>query len=171
MKMDSSVNYFWKYPEEEFAIEFSFENTLSSGDSLSSATVTITDDEGTDYTSSMISDKSVSSPKVYFTISGGTADVTYNIKIKTTTSQGNVLISYIKCEVFGSVSLVTYIGGSTSNSYVTLTEANKYIRSKYRHSSLWDTLTDSGKKRVLICLLYTSPSPRDLSTSRMPSSA
>ena len=24
---------------------------------------------------------------------------------------------------------------------------------------------------VLICLLYTSPSPRDLSTSRMPSSA
>ena len=25
--------------------------------------------------------------------------------------------------------------------------------------------------RELICLLYTSPSPRDLSTSRMPSSA
>ena len=25
--------------------------------------------------------------------------------------------------------------------------------------------------RLLICLLYTSPSPRDLSTSRMPSSA
>ena len=41
--------------------------------------------------------------------------------------------------------------------------------------------TDSGKqvalagrmmsKRVMGCLLYTSPSPRDLSTSRMPSSA
>ena len=26
-------------------------------------------------------------------------------------------------------------------------------------------------KKYLICLLYTSPSPRDLSTSRMPSSA
>ena len=26
-------------------------------------------------------------------------------------------------------------------------------------------------KYVMICLLYTSPSPRDLSTSRMPSSA
>jgi len=25
--------------------------------------------------------------------------------------------------------------------------------------------------RILLCLLYTSPSPRDLSTSRMPSSA
>ena len=27
------------------------------------------------------------------------------------------------------------------------------------------------EKRILSCLLYTSPSPRDLSTSRMPSSA
>ena len=26
-------------------------------------------------------------------------------------------------------------------------------------------------KRIITCLLYTSPSPRDLSTSRMPSSA
>ena len=28
-----------------------------------------------------------------------------------------------------------------------------------------------GRLRFCICLLYTSPSPRDLSTSRMPSSA
>ena len=28
-----------------------------------------------------------------------------------------------------------------------------------------------GAKQFYICLLYTSPSPRDLSTSRMPSSA
>ena len=28
-----------------------------------------------------------------------------------------------------------------------------------------------GKYELLFCLLYTSPSPRDLSTSRMPSSA
>ena len=32
-------------------------------------------------------------------------------------------------------------------------------------------LIDLIKKRSKICLLYTSPSPRDLSTSRMPSSA
>ena len=35
-------------------------------------------------------------------------------------------------------------------------------------------LKDSGVKEVVValsCLLYTSPSPRDLSTSRMPSSA
>ena len=29
----------------------------------------------------------------------------------------------------------------------------------------------NGETRYWICLLYTSPSPRDLSTSRMPSSA
>ena len=32
-------------------------------------------------------------------------------------------------------------------------------------------LIDGGKGQLGICLLYTSPSPRDLSTSRMPSSA
>ena len=31
--------------------------------------------------------------------------------------------------------------------------------------------TEADRERVSICLLYTSPSPRDLSTSRMPSSA
>ena len=30
---------------------------------------------------------------------------------------------------------------------------------------------DSKGLRMMVCLLYTSPSPRDLSTSRMPSSA
>ena len=30
---------------------------------------------------------------------------------------------------------------------------------------------DGGSVGEIICLLYTSPSPRDLSTSRMPSSA
>ena len=30
---------------------------------------------------------------------------------------------------------------------------------------------ESGFPRSIGCLLYTSPSPRDLSTSRMPSSA
>ena len=36
-----------------------------------------------------------------------------------------------------------------------------------------DTLAErrAGREKALACLLYTSPSPRDLSTSRMPSSA
>ena len=32
-------------------------------------------------------------------------------------------------------------------------------------------LRDSEGAKHIVCLLYTSPSPRDLSTSRMPSSA
>ena len=32
-------------------------------------------------------------------------------------------------------------------------------------------VNDAVNHQALICLLYTSPSPRDLSTSRMPSSA
>ena len=42
------------------------------------------------------------------------------------------------------------------------------------HTVVEDRVMDSGdleKERGITCLLYTSPSPRDLSTSRMPSSA
>jgi len=33
------------------------------------------------------------------------------------------------------------------------------------------SITIRANTRLVVCLLYTSPSPRDLSTSRMPSSA
>ena len=36
---------------------------------------------------------------------------------------------------------------------------------------IWINMRESEKKWFKSCLLYTSPSPRDLSTSRMPSSA
>ena len=35
----------------------------------------------------------------------------------------------------------------------------------------WPPASKIAQELCLICLLYTSPSPRDLSTSRMPSSA
>ena len=44
----------------------------------------------------------------------------------------------------------------------------------YNTGSLWAgqiTLSGDGQTAFISCLLYTSPSPRDLSTSRMPSSA
>ena len=40
-----------------------------------------------------------------------------------------------------------------------------------RHSLRADTQASDNKTLTPLCLLYTSPSPRDLSTSRMPSSA
>ena len=50
------------------------------------------------------------------------------------------------------------------------------VRGRYPKAGVGDVVICSvkkgtPKKRKTICLLYTSPSPRDLSTSRMPSSA
>ena len=39
------------------------------------------------------------------------------------------------------------------------------------HFDIWDLEKNDFFKLFESCLLYTSPSPRDLSTSRMPSSA
>ena len=47
---------------------------------------------------------------------------------------------------------------------ITKKEINKFFKSNKK-------LINNLKDRFCICLLYTSPSPRDLSTSRMPSSA
>ena len=38
-------------------------------------------------------------------------------------------------------------------------------------ASQFATKFETNRTRAEVCLLYTSPSPRDLSTSRMPSSA
>ena len=52
---------------------------------------------------------------------------------------------------------------------------NNFFRSTYDELKLvvWPNKQQlfSESVAVIICLLYTSPSPRDLSTSRMPSSA
>ena len=66
----------------------------------------------------------------------------------------------------------------TSKTTMVLTNS----KGKTRTSIIFSQLVDGGNKQILwflapaddkgvACLLYTSPSPRDLSTSRMPSSA
>ena len=42
----------------------------------------------------------------------------------------------------------------------------RYLREVAEHID-WDT----GRLKAIVCLLYTSPSPRDMRRSRMPSSA
>ena len=50
-------------------------------------------------------------------------------------------------------------------------KSHRFAGSKDR-SAIGNIVLDSlRKKNSIACLLYTSPSPRDLSTSRMPSSA
>ena len=41
----------------------------------------------------------------------------------------------------------------------------------WKFNSVWKQGSDTEDSISSTCLLYTSPSPRDLSTSRMPSSA
>ena len=48
-------------------------------------------------------------------------------------------------------------------------EQNSEFRIKYPRGELGQSAGEA--ELFMICLLYTSPSPRDLSTSRMPSSA
>ena len=59
---------------------------------------------------------------------------------------------------------------STSNDlFSKLIEIKKYVNKEITNLFIKTDL--SGKDLINACLLYTSPSPRDLSTSRMPSSA
>ena len=72
----------------------------------------------------------------------------------------------------GKVALVTG-GGSGLGASIALTLSKsgaKVALAARRKDKLRET-EDLIKESGGICLLYTSPSPRDLSTSRMPSSA
>ena len=64
-----------------------------------------------------------------------------------------------------SVSIVSKIGD-------TFKIHSKIIASQIEDHSKWGgVVPELAARKHLDCLLYTSPSPRDLSTSRMPSSA
>eukprot|EP00831_Metopus_contortus_P036568 TRINITY_DN28912_c0_g1_i1.p1 TRINITY_DN28912_c0_g1~~TRINITY_DN28912_c0_g1_i1.p1 ORF type:complete len:161 (+),score=16.61 TRINITY_DN28912_c0_g1_i1:160-642(+) len=67
---------------------------------------------------------------------------------------------------------VTTSGGSTYYSGITATEGEA-LKSQLKSliSTNTNTSYDGARAAMYSCLLYTSPSPRDLSTSRMPSSA
>ena len=67
------------------------------------------------------------------------------------------------------VSSIVYVTGGYSNSIAVINVADPSNPS--RVSGIIDTNLWGARGIVYDCLLYTSPSPRDLSTSRMPSSA
>ena len=60
-------------------------------------------------------------------------------------------------------------GGRIRKVYEITSKGMQYLNAYY--CSLKEQLETMNVENVTICLLYTSPSPRDLSTSRMPSSA
>ena len=76
---------------------------------------------------------------------------------------------------FGSFGLKTLEPGWITSRQI---EASRIAVTRYmkREGKVWirifpDKPVTAKPAEVRICLLYTSPSPRDLSTSRMPSSA
>lgn len=148
MKVDHTVDYFYKYPSEIFDVQFSFLNDLN-GDTLNTCTASIYDLDDNELSSTMISNKSVSSPSVIFSVKNGDGGETYQIKLVGTSNNAKKYVHYIKCEVFRSVTLNSNLGDPSANTYVTLKEANDYIRNKRGHNSVWDTLSIEGKKRLL----------------------
>ena len=72
--------------------------------------------------------------------------------------------------------LMSYNGSSIAEANYASLEFNSdnsfrigYAYAAYKKTSRF--FRDTGWYHIVSCLLYTSPSPRDLSTSRMPSSA
>ena len=58
------------------------------------------------------------------------------------------------------------------NTFIGVTHVrDEQFENKYIRTPLGGFYNHSNDPTVISCLLYTSPSPRDLSTSRMPSSA
>jgi len=67
------------------------------------------------------------------------------------------------CKLVAANAGDVHFGASSANDFFELTI--------FARQEAIDTATSTASPLVLTCLLYTSPSPRDLSTSRMPSSA
>jgi len=150
LRVTHDNTYLWMYEDEDFAIEFDFTNILASGETLSSCMVTIFDSNGANKTSTMITGDSVSTPDVTFTVQNPPAVDVYEIRLAGVSNNNNNYVAKINLEVIGSVSLVTYLAGPSSNSYCTLKEANDYVREVRGHPNIWDTLSMSGKKYLLI---------------------
>ena len=76
-------------------------------------------------------------------------------------SRGNLLLEFFSEEIPARMQL---------NSEIQL--QNLFVKSLTQRDIAFESFkTFSGPRHLSICLLYTSPSPRDSSKSRMPSSA
>jgi len=149
-KFSHENSYFYMFLNEDFAVEFDFSTNMASGDSLSTATVSILDEDGVNQASTMITSISVSSPDVTFTVQNPTAVGIYEITIVGTTVNSKNHIGKIICDVYNSITLNEKLADPSANSYVSLKEANDYMKNIRGHPSKWDTLSIEGRKRVLI---------------------
>ena len=108
--------------------------------------------------------------KGYLAVSNNAVNANHNYPA--TGPQNNGTISSLKAEWETAVADWTSCKGTSAvdKSVVTSSITNAAIVNNKATASYWGTLTWNFTS-TMPCLLYTSPSPRDLSTSRMPSSA
>ena len=92
--------------------------------------------------------------------------------------QDGTQITYAADVNLGTTAVMTALGADTSGSYDTWQQdiGEFGLMLTYRHLfgdpfANYQELFPDSLHQPWLCLLYTSPSPRDLSTSRMPSSA
>ena len=151
MKYTHAGEWIYKIDEEVLSVTYSFDDMMDDSDSLSAVTITALNHNASDIAASMITNKVVNATYVTFSVKGGAQDSTYEIRIKgSTAGSEEIFTSHLMCEVFGGLVLNTKVADSGQNSYLSLQEANQKIRSQFGHSSLWDSLTQEGRKRVLI---------------------
>lgn len=150
MIYEHSFGNLTKHTDGAVTVAFDFLNDLATGETVAGSDVDATDEDGNDVTSTIINATSETSPKVYVTLTSGTADRSYELKIAAITSAGHVITRFVMLDVIGDVSFNTKLGDSSANTYVTLREANEYIKSSFYHPDQWDNLTLEGRRRVLI---------------------
>jgi len=119
---------------------------------------------------------SVAADAITVTPDSGTAataqegNTTGNILVATFTDTGNSFLTDVNCQE-PYVATINWGDGSTSTGTVTCEKTSGEIQFPTGVFDVTGSHTYADSASENICLLYTSPSPRDLSTSRMPSSA
>jgi hypothetical protein len=85
-------NSFLKQSWEQRQLEFDVTDALSSGDSVASALVTVWDGTPTDLSSTMVHGTvAIQGNKVYVSIKGGTSGSIYWIRVRVTTTNGDLI--------------------------------------------------------------------------------
>jgi len=150
-QFDHTDGYFHALEDEVTPVIYNFTNKLASGDTLASpCNVTALDEYGSDKSASIITATAISSPNCSFAVQNTNAGNTYEITIKSSSSSNYTYIGKVICESYGSVTLNANIADPNANSYITLKEANDYIKNVRGNSTIWDKLSIEGKKRLLI---------------------
>ncbi len=92
---------FWKYPNEKFEIEMDFSSLLGASETISTATVTAYDKDGTDVSATLLdgATKTIDGGSIKIQVQAGTAGERYKIVFQADTSVPQTFKEKSLCEV------------------------------------------------------------------------